>query len=69
MYKQLETILADLGVTAIEAEGKEFDPNLHNAVMHEENPDVGEGIITQELQKGYKYKDTVVRHSMVKVAN
>jgi molecular chaperone GrpE len=69
VYKQLETILADLGVTAIEAEGKEFDPNLHNAVMHEENPDVGEGIITQELQKGYKYKDTVVRHSMVKVAN
>lgn len=69
VYKQMETILADLGVTAIEAEGKEFNPNLHNAVMHEENPEVGENIITQELQKGYKYKDTVVRHSMVKVAN
>ena len=69
VYKQLETILTGLGVTVIEAEGKEFDPNLHNAVMHEDNPDVGENIITQELQKGYKYKDTVVRHSMVKVAN
>ncbi|MEE8836283.1 MAG: nucleotide exchange factor GrpE [Eubacteriales bacterium] len=69
VYRQLEKALTDLGVTAIEAEGKEFDPNLHNAVMHEENPDVGENIVTQELQKGYKFKDTVIRHSMVKVAN
>ena len=63
------TMLTDIGVSPIEAEGKEFDPNLHNAVMHEEDPDVGENIVTMELQKGYMYKDTVVRHSMVKVAN
>jgi molecular chaperone GrpE len=69
VYKQLTKTLDDLGVTAIEAEGKEFDPNLHNAVMHEGNPDVGENIITAELQKGYMYKGTVIRHSMVKVAN
>ena len=69
VYKQFQKVLDDLGVTAIEAEGKEFDPAFHNAVMHEENPDVGENIVTQELQKGYKYKDTVIRHSMVKVAN
>ncbi|MGN0361445.1 MAG: nucleotide exchange factor GrpE [Bilifractor sp.] len=69
IYKQMTKILSDMGVEAIEAEGAEFDPNLHNAVMHEDNPDVGDNIITQELQKGYKYKDVVVRHSMVKVAN
>ena len=69
IYKQMTKILTDMGVETIEAEGAEFDPNLHNAVMHEDNPDVGENIITQELQKGYKYKDVVVRHSMVKVAN
>lgn len=69
VYKQFQKVLDDLGVIAIEAEGKEFDPAFHNAVMHEENPDVGENIVTQELQKGYKYKDTVIRHSMVKVAN
>lgn len=69
IYKQMTKILSDMGVEVIEAEGAEFDPNLHNAVMHEDNPDVGDNIITQELQKGYKYKDVVVRHSMVKVAN
>ncbi len=69
VYKQFQKVLDDLGVTAIEAEGKQFDPAFHNAVMHEDNPDVGENIVTQELQKGYKYKDTVIRHSMVKVAN
>ncbi len=69
IYKQMITVLTDLGVTPIEAEGAEFDPNLHNAVMHEDNPDVGDNIVTAELQKGYKYKDSVVRHSMVKVAN
>ncbi len=58
-----------MGVTAIEAEGKEFDSDLHNAVMHEENDELGENIVSQELQKGYKYRDTVIRHSMVKVAN
>ena len=57
------------GVTVIEAEGKEFDPELHNAVMHEDNEELGENMVSQELQKGYKYRDSVVRHSMVKVAN
>lgn len=58
-----------MGVTVIEAVGKEFDPNLHNAVMHVEDESVGENVIVEEFQKGYKYKDIVVRHSMVKVAN
>ena len=66
IYKQL---LTDLGVTPIEAVGQEFDPNLHNAVMHAEDEELGENIIAEEFQKGYKYKDTVLRHSMVKVAN
>lgn len=69
IYKQLMTVLTDLGVTPIEAEGKPFDPNFHNAVMHEDDPEAGENIVTQELQKGYMYKDTVLRYSMVKVAN
>ena len=69
IYKQLITVLADLGVTPIEAVGQEFDPNLHNAVMHAEDEGLGENIVAEEFQKGYKYKDTVLRHSMVKVAN
>lgn len=69
IYKQMTTALEDMGVTVIEAEGKEFDPELHNAVMHEDNDELGENIISQEFQKGYKYRDTVIRHSMVKVAN
>ena len=69
IYKQLLTTLDDLGVKPIEAVGKEFDPNLHNAVMHVEDENVGESIVVEELQKGYTYKDFVVRHSMVKVAN
>ena len=69
IYKQLMTVLTDLGVTPIEAVGQEFDPNLHNAVMHVENEDLGENIIAEEFQKGYKYKDAVLRHSMVSVAN
>ena len=69
IYKQLTTALADLGVTAIEAVGEEFDPNLHNAVMHVDDENVGDNIVVEEFQKGYMYKDTVVRHSMVKVAN
>lgn len=69
IYKQLITVLSDLGVTPIEAVGQEFDPNLHNAVMHAEDEGLGENIVTEEFQKGYKYKDTVLRHSMVKVAN
>lgn len=69
IYKQLMTILENAGVKQIEALGKEFDPNLHNAVMHEENEEFGENTVSQELQKGYMYNDTVIRHSMVKVAN
>lgn len=69
IYKQLTKTLEDMGVTVIEAVGKEFDPNLHNAVMHVEDEEAGENIIVEEFQKGYKYKDVVVRHSMVKVAN
>lgn len=69
IYKQLLQTLEDMGVVAIEAKGQEFDPELHNAVMHEDNEELGENIVSEELQKGYKYKDTVVRHSMVKVAN
>ena len=69
IYRQLSKVLDDLGVKEIEAEGKEFDPNLHNAVMHEENPEVGESTITAVFQKGYTYKESVIRHSMVRVAN
>lgn len=69
VYKQFLASLEEIGVKAIEAEGKEFDPNLHNAVMHEENEEFGENIVSAELQKGYMYRDSVVRHSMVKVAN
>ena len=69
IYKQLITVLSDLGVTPIEAVGQEFDPNLHNAVMHAEDEGLGENIVAEEFQQGYKYKDTVLRHSMVKVAN
>lgn len=69
IYKQLTTALADLGVEPIEAVGQEFDPNLHNAVMHVEDEEAGENVVVEEFQKGYKYKDTIVRHSMVKVAN
>ncbi len=69
IYKQLMKTLEDTGVKPIEAVGKEFDPEYHNAVMHIEDDTFGENIIAEELQKGYIYRDTVVRHSMVKVAN
>jgi len=69
VHKQLKGVFEALDIKEIEAVGKEFDPNLHNAIMHEENPDVGENIITEEFQKGYTCHDTVLRHSMVKVAN
>ena len=69
IYKQLISTLNDLGVQPIEAVGKEFDPNFHNAVMHVEDEKAGENIVVEEFQKGYTYKDFVVRHSMVKVAN
>ncbi len=69
VYKQLMEELSKLEVKPIEAVGKEFDPNLHNAVMHVEDEEAGENIIVEEFQKGYTYRDAVVRHSMVKVAN
>ena len=69
IYKQLMSALTELGVTPIEAIGKEFDPNFHNAVMHVDDEELGENIIVEELQKGYQYKDVVLRYSMVKVAN
>ncbi len=68
IYKQLVKQLEDIGVTPIEAVGKEFDPNFHNAVMQVESEEVEEGFVAQELQKGYMYKDVVLRHSMVAVA-
>ena len=69
IYKQLLTTLNEMGVKAIEAVGTEFNPDFHNAVMHVEDEEVGENIVVEEFQKGYMYKDFVVRHSMVKVAN
>ena len=68
IYKQLIKQLEDLGVTPIEAVGKEFDPGLHNAVMQVESQEYESGIVAQELQKGYMFHDTVLRHSMVAVA-
>ena len=69
IYNQLMTTLTDLGVEPIEAVGEEFDPNYHNAVMHVEDEELGENVVAEEFLKGYMYKDTVIRHSMVKVAN
>lgn len=69
VYKQMQKALADMGVEPIEAVGKPFDPNLHNAVMHIEDENLGENTVAQEFQKGYLYHGTVVRHSMVQVAN
>ena len=69
VYKQMMTTLKEIGVTPIEAVGKEFDPAFHNAVMHVEDESLGENIVAEEFQKGYMYRDSVVRHSMVKVAN
>lgn len=69
IYKQLMTTLEGIGVTPIEAVGQEFNPDFHNAVMHVEDENFGENIVAEEFQKGYMYRDSVVRHSMVKVAN
>lgn len=69
IYKQLMTTLESLGVEPIEAVGKEFNPDFHNAVMHVEDEEAGDNMVVEELQKGYTYKGFVVRHSMVKVAN
>lgn len=69
ILKQFKDILAKEGVEEIEADGKNFDPNLHNAVMHIEDESAGNNTIVEVFQKGYKLKDKVLRHSMVKVAN
>lgn len=67
IYKQLSGELEAIGVKPIEALGKEFDPNFHNAVMQTESDEYDSGVVAQELQKGYMYHDTVIRHSMVSV--
>jgi len=69
VYKHFMTVLEQAGVKPIEAVGNEFNPDFHNAVMHVEDEEVGENIVVEEFQKGYMYKESVVRHSMVKVAN
>ena len=69
IYNQLKKALEDLGVKPIDCVGQAFDPNFHNAVMHIEDESLGENVVAEELLKGYMYKDSVLRHSMVKVAN
>lgn len=69
VYKQMLTAFEEMGVKPIEAVGKEFDPNLHNAVMAVDDDSLESGTVAEEMQKGYMYKESVVRHSMVKVAN
>lgn len=69
IYRQLMDVMEKLNVKPIEAVGTEFHPDFHNAVMHVEDEEVGENIVVEEFQKGYTYKDQVIRHSMVKVAN
>lgn len=69
VYKKMLSALEALGVKEIEALGKEFNHDLHSAISHEENPDFGENTISEVYQKGYMYKEKVIRHSVVKVAN
>ena len=69
IYKQMIVTLEDVGVKPMNAEGTQFDPDFHNAVLHVEDEELGENVVAEELQKGYMYKDEVLRHSMVKVAN
>ena len=69
IYKQMMTTLEGLGVTPIDALNKPFDPNFHNAVMHVEDEEIEESTVVEEFQRGYIYKDHVIRYSMVKVAN
>ena len=69
VYKQMLTELDAAGVKPIECVGQEFDPDFHNAVMHVEDEEFGENVVAEEFQKGYMYRESVVRHSMVKVAN
>lgn len=69
IYTQTQDIFSKLGVKTIETKDSEFDPNLHNAVMHIDDEEYGENVIVEEFQKGYIYRDKVIRYSMVKVAN
>jgi molecular chaperone GrpE len=69
LSKQVTDIFAKIGVTPIESDGKEFDPNLHNAIMHEEDETLGENVVSQTFQRGYMLGEKVIRHAMVKVAN
>ena len=69
VYKQTQEIFTKMGVSEIKALGEEFNPELHNAVMHIEDENVTENTIVEEFQKGYTYKEKVIRYSMVKVAN
>jgi molecular chaperone GrpE len=69
IYRQLMVSLEGVGVKPMNAEGTEFNPDFHNAVIHVEDENFGENVVAEEMQKGYMYKDQVLRHSMVKVAN
>ena len=69
IYKKLMETLKGIGVEPMNAVNKPFDPNFHNAVIHVEDENLGENVVVEEMQKGYMYKDQVLRHSMVKVAN
>lgn len=69
IFKQFKQILKEFGVEEIDCVGKVFDPELHNAVMHVEDEKEGSNVVTEQLCKGYKINDKVIRHSMVKVAN
>lgn len=69
IYKQFCKVLEEAGVKPIEAIGQQFDPSFHNAVMHIDDESLGENVVAEELQKGYMYRESIVRHSMVKVAN
>lgn len=69
IYKQLVDEMGKIGAIPMDCVGEQFDPNFHNAVIHVEDESQGENIIIEEMQKGYMYKDTVLRHAMVKVAN
>ena len=69
IVKQFESIVSNLHIEEIAKEGDQFDPNFHEAVMHVEDETLGENVIAQVLQKGYKIGDTVIRAAMVKVAN
>lgn len=69
IYKQMIVTLEEIGVTPMNAVGTEFNPDLHNAVMHVEDEEAGENVVVEEMQKGYMYKEEVLRYSMVKVAN